>query len=146
MTVRRYSANCSLAGLSERERGPDGARRSTGGWGGPQEEARQRDPNHSTCTPGEEGPVGSRRSLQGYVHKNRSVLLRGGAGTQKEVWSPSWLLLKACFWPVGYFRAKVKTVTFLLPVDDIYTNRPVLSKRQDGPRAPELAPISETES
>ncbi|CAL1570479.1 unnamed protein product [Knipowitschia caucasica] len=28
-------------------------------------------------------------------------------------------------------RAKVKTVSFLLPVDDIYTNRPVLPKHQD---------------
>lgn len=51
--------------------------------------------------------------------------------------------LCVCVW---YFRAKVKTVTFLLPVDDIYTNRPVLSKRQDGPKVTELATISETDS
>lgn len=40
----------------------------------------------------------------------------------------------------------MKTVSFLLPVDDIYTNRPVLSKHQDGPRIAELATISETDS
>lgn len=40
----------------------------------------------------------------------------------------------------------VKTVTFLLPVDDIYTNRPVLSKHQDGPKLAGLATISETDS
>ncbi|KAK2847229.1 hypothetical protein Q5P01_010228 [Channa striata] len=37
-------------------------------------------------------------------------------------------------------RAKVKTVTFLLPVDDIYTSRPVLTKDQ------ELPSITETDS
>lgn len=47
---------------------------------------------------------------------------------------------------VWYFRAKVKTVTFLLPVDDIYTNRPVLSKDQNGSKITELASISETDS
>ncbi|XP_074498161.1 uncharacterized protein LOC141771604 [Sebastes fasciatus] len=43
-------------------------------------------------------------------------------------------------------RAKVKTVTFLLPVDDIYTNRPVLTKHQEGPKITELASITETDS
>ncbi|KAK5904707.1 hypothetical protein CesoFtcFv8_006242 [Champsocephalus esox] len=43
-------------------------------------------------------------------------------------------------------RAKVKTVTFLLPVDDIYTNRPVLTKQQEEPKFTELAPITETDS
>ncbi|KAM3616928.1 uncharacterized protein V6R79_026166 [Siganus canaliculatus] len=43
-------------------------------------------------------------------------------------------------------RAKVKTVTFLLPVDDIYTSRPVLTKHQDQPKITELASITETES
>ncbi|XP_034024794.1 uncharacterized protein LOC117509125 [Thalassophryne amazonica] len=43
-------------------------------------------------------------------------------------------------------RAKVKTVTFLLPVDDIYTNRPVLSKHLDDPKIGELDSITETES
>ncbi|XP_026154562.1 uncharacterized protein LOC113125379 [Mastacembelus armatus] len=41
-------------------------------------------------------------------------------------------------------RAKVKTVTFLLPVDDIYTNRPVLTKHKEEPT--ELVPITETDS
>ncbi|KAM9359475.1 putative coiled-coil domain-containing protein 195 [Symphorus nematophorus] len=43
-------------------------------------------------------------------------------------------------------RAKVKTVTFLLPVDDIYTNRPVLTKHQEEPKVTELASITETDS
>lgn len=43
-------------------------------------------------------------------------------------------------------RAKVKTVTFLLPVDDIYTNRPVLTKHRDEPKITELASITETDS
>ncbi|XP_035010681.1 uncharacterized protein LOC118106343 [Hippoglossus stenolepis] len=43
-------------------------------------------------------------------------------------------------------RAKVKTVTFLLPVDDIYTNRPVLTKHQEEPKISELASIMETDS
>ncbi|KAL6116123.1 uncharacterized protein ACO6RY_00810 [Pungitius sinensis] len=43
-------------------------------------------------------------------------------------------------------RTKGKTVTFLLPVDDIYTNRPVLTKHQDGPKITELDSISETDS
>nr|XP_049582743.1 uncharacterized protein LOC125972804 isoform X1 [Syngnathus scovelli] len=42
-------------------------------------------------------------------------------------------------------RAKVKTVTFLLPVDDIYTSKPVLAKPQD-PSNTELTPITDTES
>ncbi|KAF3692779.1 hypothetical protein EXN66_Car008455 [Channa argus] len=43
-------------------------------------------------------------------------------------------------------RAKVKTVTFLLPVDDIYTSRPVLTKHQEEPEITELTSITETES
>ncbi|XP_034723948.1 uncharacterized protein LOC117942539 [Etheostoma cragini] len=43
-------------------------------------------------------------------------------------------------------RAKVKTVTFLLPVDDIYTNRPALTKHQEEPKITELTSITETES
>ncbi|KAM9813166.1 uncharacterized protein LOC133155278 isoform X2 [Syngnathus typhle] len=42
-------------------------------------------------------------------------------------------------------RVKVKTVTFLLPVDDIYTSKPVLSKPQE-PTTTELTPITDTES
>ncbi|CAL8353738.1 unnamed protein product [Lota lota] len=42
-------------------------------------------------------------------------------------------------------RAKVKTVTFLLPVDDIYTNRPVRCKQQEGARDPELDSITDTD-
>ncbi|XP_047450665.1 uncharacterized protein LOC125013809 [Mugil cephalus] len=43
-------------------------------------------------------------------------------------------------------RSKVKTVTFLLPVDDIYTSRPVLTKNQKEPNTMDLASTSETNS
>ncbi|RVE64809.1 hypothetical protein OJAV_G00129750 [Oryzias javanicus] len=43
-------------------------------------------------------------------------------------------------------RAKVKTVTFLLPVDDIYTSRPALIKHQEEPRVTDLASVTETDS
>ncbi|XP_068592267.1 putative coiled-coil domain-containing protein 195 [Cebidichthys violaceus] len=43
-------------------------------------------------------------------------------------------------------RTKVKTVTFLLPVEDIYTNRPVLAKHHEVPKITELASITETDS
>ncbi|XP_015232748.1 PREDICTED: uncharacterized protein LOC107086370 [Cyprinodon variegatus] len=43
-------------------------------------------------------------------------------------------------------RAKVKTVTFLLPVDDIYTSRPVLTKHQEESKFTGLASIAETDS
>ncbi|TWW77231.1 hypothetical protein D4764_12G0006210 [Takifugu flavidus] len=116
MTVRRYSANGSLAGVSERERerGPDRDRRcTTSGWRRLEQEIHLQDNMYSNPTSGEEDLVPSRCSLQEYMHKN---------------------------------RAKVKTVTFLLPVDDIYTNRPVLSKDQNGSRITELASIRETDS
>ncbi|XP_061683913.1 uncharacterized protein LOC133505055 [Syngnathoides biaculeatus] len=41
-------------------------------------------------------------------------------------------------------RAKAKTVTFLLPVDDIYTNKSVLPKPQDATPT-ELAPVTDLE-
>ncbi|KAM8853377.1 putative coiled-coil domain-containing protein 195 [Synchiropus picturatus] len=40
-------------------------------------------------------------------------------------------------------RSKVKSVTFLLPVDDIYTSRPVLPKHQEEPEVSQLASIAE---
>ncbi|XP_024864549.1 uncharacterized protein LOC108243509 [Kryptolebias marmoratus] len=43
-------------------------------------------------------------------------------------------------------RAKVKSVSFLLPVDDIYTNRPVLTKHLEEPKITGLTSISETDS
>ncbi|KAI7800750.1 hypothetical protein IRJ41_011382 [Triplophysa rosa] len=43
-------------------------------------------------------------------------------------------------------RAKVKTVTFLLPVDDIYTNRPVMAEHLPDRPACELGEIAETDS
>ncbi|KAK2881536.1 hypothetical protein Q8A67_018804 [Cirrhinus molitorella] len=43
-------------------------------------------------------------------------------------------------------RAKVKTVTFLLPVDDIYTNRPALAEHLSEKSTCELQAIEETDS
>uniref|UniRef100_A0A3Q0QW02 Si:ch211-235m3.10 n=1 Tax=Amphilophus citrinellus TaxID=61819 RepID=A0A3Q0QW02_AMPCI len=43
-------------------------------------------------------------------------------------------------------RSKVKTVTFLLPVDDIYTSRPALTKHQEDPKLSDLDSITETDS
>ncbi|RXN22421.1 hypothetical protein ROHU_019662 [Labeo rohita] len=43
-------------------------------------------------------------------------------------------------------EAKVKTVTFLLPVDDIYTNRPVLGEHLSEKSTCELQAIEETDS
>ncbi|XP_055022984.1 uncharacterized protein LOC129412666 [Boleophthalmus pectinirostris] len=43
-------------------------------------------------------------------------------------------------------RAKVKTVSFLLPVDDIYTNRPVLPKHQGECSKNESESITQTDS
>ncbi|XP_076837024.1 uncharacterized protein LOC143482550 [Brachyhypopomus gauderio] len=43
-------------------------------------------------------------------------------------------------------RAKVKTVTFLLPVEDIYTNQPVLASRLSDRRSRDLNVIAETDS
>lgn len=43
-------------------------------------------------------------------------------------------------------RVKVKTVTFLLPVDDIYTNRPALAEQLPERSTCELKTIDETDS
>ncbi|KAJ8280351.1 hypothetical protein GJAV_G00053520 [Gymnothorax javanicus] len=43
-------------------------------------------------------------------------------------------------------RAKVKTVTFLLPVDDIYTNRPFLANHRPGRNTYDLGVIVEKDS
>ncbi|XP_066509017.1 putative coiled-coil domain-containing protein 195 [Hoplias malabaricus] len=47
---------------------------------------------------------------------------------------------------VNQTRAKVKTVTFLLPVEDIYTNRPVLPNRMVDKSSSDLNAIVETDS
>lgn len=77
MTVRRYSTNCSLAGVSERERGPDRARRrTTSSWGRLQEEIRLQDDRYSSSAAGQEDVVPRGRSLQEYVHKNRFARIK----------------------------------------------------------------------
>ncbi|KAL7842730.1 hypothetical protein SRHO_G00244190 [Serrasalmus rhombeus] len=47
---------------------------------------------------------------------------------------------------VNQTRAKVKTVTFLLPVEDIYTSRPVLANRVPDRSSQDLNAIVETDS
>lgn len=79
MTVRRYSANCSPAGVSERERerGPDRDRRcTTSGWRRLEQEIHLQDNTYSNPTSGEEDLVPSRCSLQEYMHKNRSGYIK----------------------------------------------------------------------
>lgn len=77
MTVRRYSANCSLAGVSERERGPERERRcTTSGWRRLEQEIQLQNNICSNSTSGEEDLVPSRCSLQEYVHKNRSGYIK----------------------------------------------------------------------
>lgn len=77
MTVRRYSTNCSLAGVSERERGPDRERRCTAsGWRRLEQEIQLQNNICSSSTSGEEDLVPSRCSLQEYVHKNRSGCIK----------------------------------------------------------------------
>lgn len=46
----------------------------------------------------------------------------------------------------SHFRAKVKSVTFLLPVEDIYTNRPVLAHHAPDRNSRDLSAIVETDS
>ncbi|XP_036936911.1 uncharacterized protein LOC119009599 [Acanthopagrus latus] len=113
MTVRRYSINSNLSGVTVREAGTDRAQPTDSGWGRLHEEIQHGSSLFGDSSRGDVGKVSNRHSLQEYVHKN---------------------------------RAKVKTVTFLLPVDDIYTNRPVLTKHQEEPKITELASITETES
>lgn len=77
MTVRRYSTNCSLAGVSEGERGPDRARRrTTSSWGRLQEEIRLQDDRYSSSATGQEDVVPGGRSLQECVHKNRFAQIK----------------------------------------------------------------------
>lgn len=114
MTVRRYSTNCSLTGVSERERGPDGARRGTptAAWGGLQEDNRLQDNGDSTCPPGEEDVIGSRRSLQEYVHKTRFIFLKLQR-LDVLVPSPSWRRRTGV--PPGWISSPVSCLSVLEP-------------------------------
>lgn len=71
MTVRRYSINSSLSGVTMREGGPDGAQRSDSGWGRLQEVIQHKNSIFGNSARGEEGKVTNRHSLQEYVHKTR---------------------------------------------------------------------------
>ncbi|KAM9318677.1 uncharacterized protein KZ484_022940 [Pholidichthys leucotaenia] len=111
MTVRRYSTNSNLSGVTVKEgRFDRGHSDSSSGWDRLQDEIQS---GRSVFDNSAKNHVTNRHSLQEYVHKNRS---------------------------------KVKTVSFLLPVDDIYTSRPALTKHQEDPKLTDLTSISETDS
>lgn len=73
MTVRRYSINSSLTGVSVKEARPDGNPQSDSGWGRLQDAIQHHSNNSffgaSAGVSG--GKTSSRHSLQEYVHKNR---------------------------------------------------------------------------
>ncbi|KAI4878909.1 hypothetical protein NFI96_025776 [Prochilodus magdalenae] len=73
---------------------------------------------------------------------NSSNSTRPDGGSVKEK-LPSKRSLQQC---VNQTRAKVKTVTFLLPVEDIYTNQPVLGDRVPDRSSRDLSAIVETDS
>ncbi|TNN55783.1 hypothetical protein EYF80_033955 [Liparis tanakae] len=116
MTVRRYSMSSGLSGVILTEGRTDDRPPpppSGSGWGRLHEQIQHGNGTLCNSAGGAMGKITNRRSLQEYVHQNRS---------------------------------KVKTVTFLLPVDDIYTNRPALAEHQEGPKITELLSITETDS
>ncbi|KAL4647630.1 hypothetical protein GN956_G8058 [Arapaima gigas] len=84
MTVRRYSISSNVRAVGRRSNHAEAKGHGPAQWDRVQEEVTGNSPT----------VLVSKRSLQDYMHKNRT---------------------------------KVKTVTFLLPVEDIYTNRPVLT-------------------
>nr|XP_046245098.1 uncharacterized protein LOC124059276 [Scatophagus argus] len=118
MTVRRYSISSNMSGVSVRERGTDRAQRNDSRWGRLHERIQHERIQHGNNIFG--------NSARGEAEKvtNRHSL--------QEY--------------VHQNRAKVKTVTFLLPVDDIYTNRPVLTKHREEPKVTETAAMAETDS
>lgn len=136
MTVRRYSIGSSLSALTMREGKVDRLRRSDSGWGRLQEELQHGNSIFGNASRVEVAKANNRHSLQDYVHKNRY--------TAANLF-PLCIQIRLRFVSLLY-RAKVKTVTFLLPVDDIYTNRPVLPKHQEETRINEAESISETDS
>nr|XP_043887660.1 uncharacterized protein LOC122773221 [Solea senegalensis] len=81
------------------------------------------------------------RRLQEEMHHGSDVFANSGRGETGKVNNRHSLQEY-----VHKNRAKVKTVTFLLPVDDIYTNRPALYKHQGEPAFSQLTSIDETDS
>lgn len=75
MTVRRYSTNCSLAGVTMKDDGSDGTQQNNSGWGRLQE-IQQKNRSFGNSSRGEEEKVTNRHSLQEYVHKNRYCIVK----------------------------------------------------------------------
>lgn len=71
MTVRRYSINSNLSGVTVRETGTDQAQLTDSGWGRLQEEIQHGNNLFGDSSRGDVGKVTNRHSLQEYVHKNR---------------------------------------------------------------------------
>lgn len=154
MTVRRYSTSSNLSGVTTR-----GARINTehnnSVWRRLQEEIQHGEDVFTNSVKAEVQKVNTRHSFQEYVHKNRWRTSTSRwtfvASLRKLVHNlTGWRVFPKCFIVIllfaCFFRAKVKTVTFLLPVDDIYTSRPALIKHQEEPRVTDLASITETDS
>lgn len=76
MTVRRYSINTGLTGVSVKEARPDGNLQSDSGWGRLQDAIQHENTNSifGSSAGDNGGKVSSRHSLQEYVHKNRYTL------------------------------------------------------------------------
>lgn len=142
MTVRRYSISSNIMNSPRKNEILHKPRRyeetlNNSKW------ARLHDGLHARPSSAYSKPdmdkITNRHSLQEYGNKNRRVELQ---------------LLSHCIYTVHNvlitniynFRGKVKTVTFLLPVDDIYTNRPVMAEHLSDRPACELSEIAETDS
>lgn len=71
MTVRRYSINSSVSGVTMTEGTPDKGQRSDSGWGRLQDVIQHNNSIFGHSTRGEEGGITNRHSLQEYAHKTR---------------------------------------------------------------------------
>lgn len=73
MTVRRYSINSSLTGVSVKETRPDGNLQGDSGWGRLQDAIQHHSSNSIFGSSADVSiaKASSRNSLQEYVHKNR---------------------------------------------------------------------------
>lgn len=71
MTVRRYSINSGLTGVTMREGRPDRTQRSDSAWGRLQDVIQHKNGMFGSSAMDDEGKLSSRHSIQEYVHKNR---------------------------------------------------------------------------
>lgn len=71
MTVRRYSINSGLTGVTMSEGRPDRTQQGDSAWGRLQDVIQHKNSMFGSSSTDDEGKVSSRHSLQEYVHKNR---------------------------------------------------------------------------